>query len=66
MRRNRSCVVVDIRFVCEDCRIKWFVPSGRPIDSDVKGCAACGGRLIPFHPERETQDGRPGDADAEP
>jgi hypothetical protein len=56
---------VDIRFVCEDCRVKWFVPSGRPVDGDVKDCAACGGRLIRLQPERESHDAGSGNADAE-
>jgi hypothetical protein len=66
VRKNRRCVGRGHRFVCEDCRIKWFVPSGRPVDSDVKDCAACGGRLVPLDPGRETEDRRFGGADAEP
>jgi hypothetical protein len=44
---------MDVRFVCEDCRVKWFVSSTRPIDRAATECAACGGRLMPLEIERE-------------
>jgi hypothetical protein len=57
---------MDVRYVCEDCRVKWFVPGTRPIEHAPGECAACGGRLIPLDHEREDRRGVYGDVDAGP
>jgi hypothetical protein len=56
--------ILDLRFVCEDCRVKWFVPAGRSIDDAAAGCAACGGRLIPLEHEGNLRPAQSDDADA--
>ncbi len=47
---------MDRRFICEDCRTKWFVPSSKPDSDYLTECAACGGALVPFRPESEEND----------
>ena len=56
--------ILDLRFVCEDCRVKWFVPAGRSIDDAPADCAACGGRLIPLDHEGNISPARSDDVDA--
>jgi hypothetical protein len=42
---RRTLGRVDVRYMCESCGTKWFVPS-RAIDgSALADCAACGGAL---------------------
>jgi len=53
----------DLRFVCEDCRVKWFVPATRPIDRAPTDCAACGGRLIPLEHAGDHGSAVPEDVD---
>jgi hypothetical protein len=33
------------RFICDDCRLKWFVTDGAPPAPKPERCPACGGEL---------------------
>ena len=37
----------NLRLICEDCGVKWFLPPGRRDVLDaILACAACGGQLV--------------------
>jgi hypothetical protein len=39
--------VENLRLICEDCGVKWFLPAERrEILLAILTCAACGGQLI--------------------
>jgi hypothetical protein len=47
MRRLRLRLM-DRRFICPNCAVKWFIPADQPEAADLTHCAACGERLVPF------------------
>jgi predicted RNA-binding Zn-ribbon protein involved in translation (DUF1610 family) len=51
-----------VRFVCEDCGVKWFAPLMRALDAAPAECAACGGRLVPLDHDHENPSGFSGSA----
>jgi hypothetical protein len=34
------------RFICDDCRTKWFVKEDAPPAADPTRCPACDGQLV--------------------
>ena len=44
----RGLGVMDVRLICEDCGVKWFVPGNGDAIEEPPECAACGGQLVVF------------------
>ena len=38
---------MELRFICQDCGTKWFVPDNLRADA-LAACEACGGPVEPF------------------
>jgi hypothetical protein len=55
-------LVVDRRFMCQDCGTKWFIPEHRVSEPDLTECDACGGPLAKLagYPGNDGYDSRPG------
>ena len=45
--------VEELRLICEDCGVKWFVPGDGDAVDEPPPCGACGGQLVAF----EASDG---------
>ena len=43
----------EIRLICDDCGVKWFVPGNGDAVDELPACGACGGPLVAF----EVRDG---------
>jgi len=39
---------MDRRFICQDCRTKWFIHEDRAAEPDLTECGRCGGQLVTF------------------
>ena len=52
-----------LRYICQSCRTKWFVPPGS-MQPPPTACDACGGSLAVLHSAEPTNAGADGDADA--
>ena len=47
---------MDRRFMCQDCRTKWFIPEHRSTEPDLTECGRCGGPLVRFFDVRENRE----------
>lgn len=45
-RQARSLVLMDRRFLCQDCGTKWFLHEHRTGEPDLTECGRCGGQLV--------------------
>lgn len=39
---------MDLRFICENCGVKWFIAASRLGSVELNDCARCGGALMPL------------------
>jgi hypothetical protein len=44
--RPMLVVMADRRLICDECGVKWFMPSHRPLPDAPLECASCGGALV--------------------
>lgn len=60
-RQARTLVLMDRRFVCQDCGTKWFIHEHRTSEPDLTDCARCGGPLVRFIDELSGDGWRAGE-----
>jgi hypothetical protein len=55
---------MNVRLLCEDCGVKWFIPNDGDAGDESIACGACGGRLVAFDaPDGDEEPGWTRDAE---
>ena len=47
-RTDGRLAIMDRRFICIECGMKWFVDASRPLVPDLTVCGGCGGAVVPL------------------